>query len=202
MRAAVTSLVTVVIPTIAPRKEQLRRACNSVFAQTYPETIETSISIDIERLGSAVTRNRALIKVKTEWSAFLDDDDYWMPGHIKTLMQAAEENPKADVIYTGCRVVGRDGREIPRQEEWGRFGQPFSRERLLEGSYIPVTSMVNTDLAKDALFGPPEGVDTPYDDWGFYLRLLKMGATFLHIPIVTWVWIHDGRNTSGQANRW
>lgn len=195
------SEVTAVIPTIPPRKMALRRACNSVLAQTHGK-VGTAISIDRQRLGSAATRNRALDKVSTPWSAFLDDDDYWMPSHIGTLMEAAREHPEADVIYTGCRVVGADGREIPRQEEWGRFGKPFDPDLLRKGSYIPVTSMVRTEAARAARFGPPEGVVTPYDDWGFYLRLLNLGAIFLHIPKVTWVWIHNSQNTSGQATRW
>lgn len=193
--------VTAVIPTIPPRKMALRRACNSVFAQTFGR-VETAISIDTRRLGSAATRNRALGRVTTPWSAFLDDDDYWMPNHISTLMAAAELRPDVDVIYTGCRVVGADGREIPRQEEWGRFGEPFDPDLLLKGSYIPVTSMVRTKAAQRAKFGPPAGVVTPYDDWGFYLRLLHAGAKFLHVPKVTWVWIHNSQNTSGQATRW
>lgn len=197
-------LVTAVIPTIPTRKNDLRRAAASVEAQSE-QPVGISVATDVWRSGSAATRNRALGRVTTEWSAFLDDDDFWMPSHIQTLLHAATnrlDSEFPDVIYTGCRVVDANGGEIPLQEEWGRFGKPFDPGLLREKSYIPVTSMVRTEMAQAAGFGPPEGVDTPYDDWGFYLRLLDAGAKFLHIPRITWVWVHNGRNTSGQANRW
>lgn len=193
-------LVTAVIPTIPIRKQDLRRAVNSVGAQSH-QPVGIAVATDVWRNGSAATRNRALGRVRTPWAAFLDDDDYWMPAHIMTLLAAAEDSG-ADVIYSGCRVVDAAGHEIPLQEEWGRFGQPFDAGLLRERSYIPVTSMVRTEMAQAAGFGPPEGVDTPYDDWGFYLRLLDAGAKFFHVPRITWVWIHNGRNTSGQAGRW
>lgn len=194
-----TPLVTVVIPTIKPRRGLLRRAVNSVMAQTYGvPTIE--IAIDREHDGAAATRNRALGKVNTPWVAFLDDDDYFLPQHLDTLLGHRDE---ADIIYSGCDVIGPQFQSIPRQEEWGRFGKEFDPVVLREKSCIPVTSLVRTDLAKLSRFGPPDHDQTcPYDDWGFYLRALRAGGTFLHVPEVTWVWHHHGKNTSGMGDRW
>lgn len=200
-------LVTVVIPTIKPRRGLLRRAVNSVMAQDmgdYPKPL-IEIGIDREHDGAAETRNRALLKATTPWVAFLDDDDYFMPNHLRTLLDAQNNFDLGDheVYYTGCRVIGPEFQEIPLQEEWGRFGKPFSEESLRASSCLPVTSLVNTEYAQQALFGPPNHDKTcPYDDWGFYLRMLDLGATFLAIPEVTWVWHHHGRNTSGQGDRW
>lgn len=192
--------VSAIIPTIPPRKDLLRRAVASVNAQTV-SGIEIVTAVDTGREGSAKTRNRAMMKANGQWYAFLDDDDYWLPNHVETLWNTAVGGPY-DVVYSGCRVIGADGRVIPLQEEWGRFGQDFDPDLLRQKSYIPVTSMVRSDLAIMAGFGPPKGVDTPYDDWGFYLRLLEMGAVFKHVPEVTWVWDHGTGNTSGQPTRW
>lgn len=192
--------ITVVIPSIPVRPNALAHAVKSVGVQTL-KAAAISIAIDAQREGSAVTRNRALATVDTHWVAFLDDDDIISPKHLETLYDAATRE-NADVVYSGCVVTNAQGREIPRQVEWGRFGEPFDGDMLREKSYIPVTSLVRTDLAKQAKFGPPAGVDTIYDDWGFYLRLLDMGAKFFHEPIVTWLWAHDGKNTSGQPDRW
>lgn len=192
--------VTAVIPTIPPRRNFLVRALESVHSQTH-QPIRVSVALDRKHLGSASTRNRALDGVETEWSAFLDDDDFWLPEHVEVCLRAAMEHG-ADVVYPGCAVVDRNGDEIPRQEEWGRFGQKFDPDLLRQKPYIPVTSLVHTDLAKKALFGPPEGVNTPLDDWGFYIRLLDLGAKFIHVPVITWIWLHWGGNTSGQGHRW
>jgi hypothetical protein len=105
------------------------------------------------------------------------------------------------VYYTGCRVLDRHGNEVPQQEEWGRFGIPFNADMLREKSYIPVTSVVNAEMAR-RVGGFTRHNGTPYDDWGFYIRMLDAGATFHHIPEVTWTWHHHGLNTSGLPDRW
>lgn len=192
--------MTAVIPTIPVRRNFLARAISSVYSQTC-QPVRISTALDRKRLGSAATRNRALDGVDTEWAAFLDDDDFWLPEHVETCLKAAKEHG-ADVVYPGCAVVDRNGDETPRHEEWGRFGREFDPDLLRQMSYIPVTSLVRTELAKKARFGPPEGIKTHLDDWGFYLRLLDLGAKFVHVPVVTWIWPHWGGNTSGQANRW
>ena len=133
---------------------------------------------------------------------FLDDDDEFMPQHLEVLLQNAMRSG-ATVVYSGCRVLDPNGMVIPLREEWGRFGEPFDAELLKRKAYMPVTSLVHTTLAKQALFGPPAAApDSDYDDWGFYLRLLGLGASFLHVPEVTWVWHHHGQNTSGRGDRW
>lgn len=196
------ALVTVAIPSIKIRSRQyLSRALASVFSQTHQPT-RYEVAIDRTHDGAATTRNRALSKVETPWVAFLDDDDHFLPHHIEKLLATAEATG-ADIVYPGCRVIGPDMKEIPRQEDWGRFGEPFNGDLLMKKSYIPVTSLVRTSVAQRAWFGPPaHEPDSLYDDWGFYTRCFKNGAKFVHLPEVTWVWDHHGRNTSGQGDRW
>lgn len=193
--------VTVVTPHIPTRSFELTRAVASVESQTFmPDNY--IISVDKRREGSAATRNRALYGVQTTWVAFLDDDDEMLPNHLETLIQAALRTG-VSVVYTGCRVYDAQNAPIPLKEEWGRFGIPFDGELLQRKAYMPVTSLVHAQLAKQALFGPPaHDLTSNYDDWGFYLRLLALGASFLHVPEITWIWHHHGANTSGRADRW
>lgn len=193
--------ITVVIPHIPARSFELTRAVASVEAQTRtPESYV--IAVDNRREGSAATRNRALYQVATTWVAFLDDDDELLPNHLQTLLDAALRSGSS-IVYSGCRVVDAQNAAIPVREEWGRFGQPFEPELLRTKAYLPVTCLAHAQLAKQALFGPPAHEPTSnYDDWGFYLRMLGLGASFLHVPEVTWVWHHHGQNTSGRADRW
>ncbi|MGI0012092.1 MAG: glycosyltransferase [Nitrososphaera sp.] len=197
--------ISVVVPHIPPRARELTRAVASLMRQTLPANV-IKIVTDNNHHGSAITRNRGLHLLDTPWVAFLDDDDELLPNHLATLAVAAARELDAGnsvgVVYPGCLVVDAWGQIIQRQEEWGRFGQPFNPELLREKSYIPVTSLVHSTLAQKAQFGPPTGVETTYDDWGFYLRLLDLGARFIHVPQETWVWHHHGENTSGQPDRW
>lgn len=194
--------VTVIIPHIPPRVDELARALRSVAKQTHPAR-NIIVAVDLFRDGSAITRNRPLLgRLDTTWVAFLDDDDEWMPNHLEVLTREALDS-NAQVIYSGCVVLDRNGFQVPRREEWGRFGLPFDADLLRQKSYLPVTSLVRAELAHKALFGPPAShPDSDYDDWGFYLRLLDLGARFHHVPEITWVWHHHGKNSSGRPDRW
>lgn len=190
--------VTVVIPHIPTRAAFLGRALRSVYAQTHvPEMV--IVVTDKHHEGSAETRNRALDSVTTDWVAFLDDDDELYPDHLETLLHAAKRTG-ADVVYPGCDVE-RDGALIPVAEEWGRFGREFDADLLLEQSYIPVTSLARMSLV-DQTAGFQRARSTVYDDWGFYLNLLDVGANFHHEPVITWKWHHGNHNTSGMGDRW
>jgi len=198
--------VTVVIPHIPPRRAELLRALDSICAQSLlPAAV--SIAVDLDREGSAATRNRALAAASTPYVAFLDDDDAFEVNHLAEVVPAAERTG-ADVVYSGCTVVGPDGGIIPDREEWGRFGLPFDPDLLRRRSYIPVTSLVRTDLAQQ-VGGFRFAAGNPYDDHTFYLAMLDAGASFAHHPVRTWVWNHHRPgsvgvtgNTSGRPDRW
>jgi len=188
----------VIIPHIPVRTDRLARALRSVLVQTRSPDVIT-VALDKDHTGAAATRNRALTGVTTEWVAWLDDDDEWYPDHLKRCLAAARVH-RADVVYPGCDVE-RDGRLLPVQEEWGRFGQEFDADLLRQKSYIPVTSLMRTELAqKTEGFRKPEGSD--YEDWGMYLQLLDLGGKFYHLPHKTWRWHHGEHSTSGRGDRW
>ncbi len=194
--------VTMVMPVHPARwKGFVRRALRSVLAQTTPASA-MSIVADLEREGAGPTRDRAMAAVQTEWIAFLDSDDEWHPDHIAELLACAEDSG-ADVIYSACRVIHTQLGEIPQGdphfEVWGRPGRPFNAELLRRKSYLPVTSLVRTELAQQSSFVPPDG--SHYDDWGFYLGLLDLGAQFVHLPQITWTWHHGPHNTGGQPTK-
>lgn len=196
--------VTVCIPTIPPREHLLKRALESIKYQTV--NCKIALAEDTLKEGSAITRTRALEHSTTEYTAFLDDDDELYADHIELLYKCAVETG-ADVVYSGCVVLSPSETPQPQIEEYGNFGKPFDPEMLRRKSYIPVTSLVRTELAKKAKFSRANGTD--YDDWGFYLNMLDLGAKFVHLPEVTWKWNHWGYgtkekpgNTSGMPDRW
>ncbi len=194
--------ITVCIATIPPRAKKLRSALASVCAQTsLPGAIV--VEYDHEHTGAAATKNRALAKASTEWVAFLDDDDQFMPHHLEALYAAANDSG-ADVVYSIPDVPQRPDRRDPD----GRYGLPFDPDELRRRSYIQTTSQVRTELFKSTggFQCPPGSV---YDDWGGWLALLDAGARFHHHPEVTFIWNHWGYgrpgipgNTSGEPTRW
>ena len=191
--------ITVAIPTIPQRRSRLRQALTSVAIQNYPASA-VSIAYDLKGEGSAATRNRALGAVQTKWVAFLDDDDTFLPHHLETLAKGVEESG-ADVIYGLPRVIGPTGNPLPRHWQWGG-PEEFDADLLRKHSYITVSSLVRTDFAKDAGFTFKDaGNGQSYDDHGFYLGLLNLGAKFHHIHQETFIWNHHGMNTSGKPTQ-
>lgn len=180
---------------------KLQRALSTVLCQTL-KPAAVIVEWDHQRTGAAATKNRALEKVATEYVAFLDDDDEFLPEHLDTL-RAYADSTDADVVYSIPRVPGTNFVSTESQ-----YGKPFNAEVLRQRSFIQTTSLVRAELFKKAGgFQTPPGSD--YDDWGAWLALLDLGAKFVHVPEVTFIWNHYGvgrpgilGNTSGRPDRW
>jgi hypothetical protein len=192
--------ITVVIPTIRPRDKLMDRALASVNGQTLRSIpIHVEIERDVNRKGAAVTRNTAAMRVETEWTAFLDDDDYFYPEHLEKLKACADET-SADYVYSWYDVVGGTD---PRPEV---FGQPFDSANPVQTT---ITTLVRTELVKSTGFLAEEEEDLASpdrhyagEDWRFTLRCVNAGAKIVHLPEKTWAWVHWAGNTSGLPKNW
>lgn len=194
--------ITVVIATIPPRSDLLKRAIRSVTKQTL-QPVRVIVETDHDHLGAASTKNRGIALVDTEWTALLDDDDEFLPTHLEKLYAAAIAN-NADVAYSVPLVV--ENPSFVQSER--QYFKPFDPDVLRQRSYIQTTSLVRTSLLKEAggFQCPPGSV---YDDWGCWLSILDLGGKFVHVPEQTFRWRHWGYgmpgvpgNTSGLPSRW
>lgn len=204
-----TAPITVCIPTIPPRVQVppvaggislLQRAVNSVHAQILQPAGGISVALDVNHAGAAATRQRALDAVRTDWVAFLDDDDLWYPNHLETLWRLAQDN-SADYVYS-----------------WFDGNDPFPKHRgrqmdVDDPHHTTMTVMVRTWIAKQAGFTPHPEANTewPGEDWYFTQRCIEIikgywgdqaGKHFAGTGDVTWHYqLHPG-NTSGLGSRW
>ena len=76
--------------------------------------------------GGYAARNAAINAVTTEWIAFLDADDSWLPDHLKSVAGAisrAGDDPGIGCVFTGYQNVHQDGRAIldPYTQQIGRL---------------------------------------------------------------------------------
>jgi hypothetical protein len=195
--------ITVCIPTHPARVENgmLDRAVDSVKAQLLPAA-DISIAIDENGDGAAATRQRALDAVKTEWTAFLDSDDWMYPEHLKVLAAAARIF-NADYTYSYYMVHFPDGRPWPANDPLGHFGKPFNPAKPHQTT---ITTLVRTELAQKIGFRvPPEGAlidgERYGEDFQFTVECAQAGAKIVHVPRRTWAWVHHPGNTSGQPHQ-
>lgn len=190
---------------------KLDRAMRSVYAQTLlPDA--THVAIDVDAEGAAPTRHRALMSARTDWVAFLDSDDEFMPKHLFWLLRHAQDTG-ADFVYSWFKL--RQEFADGTSKVWetdpifppGHYLNDFdgsSEETVIETT---ITTLVRTELAQSvgfaALPGRVEAGHNTGEDRSFTLGCWRAGAEISHLRRRSWYWSHwqqpDGRrgNTSG-----
>jgi hypothetical protein len=187
--------ITVVIPAHAARVRNgmVKRAVGSVLMQTLMPTA-VIVEIDHHREGAAVTRDRALRKVTTEWVAYLDSDDQLKANHLRALYDCAMRTG-ADVAYAWYEAVGFGSDPLPH------FGKVFDPEHPTQTT---ITVLERTALAQKVGFRqPPEGAlidgERFGEDFLHTVEMIAAGARIVHTPVRSWIWNCHGGNTSGVA---
>lgn len=179
----------------------LARAVASVGLQRYPVD-HISIAMDTDQEGAPGTRQRALEQSDPQcaWVAFLDSDDMWGAHHVETLLNHALEHD-LDFAYSWFQVILPDGRIVddPVFPATHRTN-PFDPDNPIETT---ITTLVKRDLALQVGFKPLDrGEVNSGEDRRFTLECLKAGARIGHVPdVTTWLWSHEGQNTSGLSTK-
>lgn len=201
MVSGTTSDITVVIPTIPPRKDMLKKAVASALNQTLPPD-NIIIPVDTESKGAWYNRNKGLFQVQTEWTAFLDDDDWMFSTHLELLKNMAVET-EADLVYPW--FTGQNAENILFMGTEQPFGKKPKIEFLSRMNWIPITYLVRTEKAQGIGGYPALKSDRwPHDnceDWGFLRDFVADGGKIEHLPERTWHWNIHGRHTSGRPWR-
>jgi glycosyltransferase involved in cell wall biosynthesis len=204
--------ISVVIPA-HNRAELLRHTLTSVAEQEEPvaqiivaddgSTDETPALV--ERFGAllvrnpeggwgpARARNAGLDRVTTEYVAFLDSDDLWLPSSTRLLRRALEENPAAPFAF------GRGLSAFRSEDGWrpdGLIGASPEelnnpRQSIFVRNSVPSPgALVRTEAAR-AIGGYDPAVVWS-EDHHFWLRLARHGAP-VHVPELTSIYRrHEG----------
>lgn len=121
--------------------------------------------------GPAAARNTALRAATSEWLAFLDSDDRWLPEKLARAELAMGSHPEAVALFSSVLMVHGDTvREHAGAPEW-----VLGVDELLRGCAIPTPScaLVRRDVAL-AAGGFNEAVRY-CDDWEFWIRVAELG---------------------------
>jgi Glycosyl transferase family 2 len=145
--------------------------------------------------GQSDALNRALTKASGRWVAWLNADEYYLPGGLKALVDEAERSG-ADVIFGDAVEVNEGGRLLQLRPE-----HPFASTILR--NYGPYPNTVSL-IVRRALLD-----ETPWDptlkvvmDWDLYLGLLRKGASFRHVPYPVGAYRrHEGQASAGPGSR-
>jgi glycosyltransferase involved in cell wall biosynthesis len=177
----VSDKISIVTATLPERKKFLEKMLNSVAEQIVLPA--QHIVVEDNGEGFVKTVNKAVAMVNTEFFCLVDDDDIIYPNHVETL----HNNLKADIVWTWCRVVGRDL----------SFNSFYEPGKLQIQPYIPSNMLMKTSLwNKMEGYRDKNHSEVPHPDWDMLRRCERSGATFLCVPEITWEYRFHGKNLS------
>lgn len=190
--------IGVVIPTHPARmvNGMMMRALTSVAVQELqPRRI--CVYNDVDRRGAPFARQQALEANPSEWTAFLDSDDWFQPRHLDVLARAQIETG-ADYVYSWFNIVG-GADPFPTTH----YTEPWDPANPRQTT---ITMLVRTELARAVGFWDVSDEETFPDglrvgeDYHFTLECNRLGKIH-HVIDRTWYWAHHGANTSGRPGQ-
>lgn len=214
-------LVSVVISTYN-RKESLKRAVQSVLAQSY-SNIEVVIvrdggepvkdvvaSYNDSRIilidnedngGKGYAVNCALQECNGEYVCYLDDDDVYYPWHIETLVGVLENIPGIEFVYSNTiksEYVQRGDAKKSFCKKELVYRQQTSPRRMLQSNEITWLSVMHSRKVLDYV----EGLDAnlaaliDYDFW----RRISSYFYLYHVDAVTAeYYLRNSKGDSGEG---
>jgi glycosyltransferase involved in cell wall biosynthesis len=141
-----------------------------------PRIFAVSLSRNSAVLG--IVRNVGIRLSRSEYVAFLDDDNVWTPRHLAATIESLERG--ADLVYTAVRRTRPDGSELDV------LSKPFDRKRFSdETSWVDANSIVLRRSSCPPFSRLPRTRYTlPKEDWEFVWRVSRR-ANVVHVPEVT-----------------
>ncbi|MCA9035877.1 MAG: glycosyltransferase [Planctomycetaceae bacterium] len=139
------------------------------------------IAINQPNQGIAKTRNRGIEAATSEWVAFLDNDDLWLPEKLSQQLQAAEAT-RAGAVYTNTMNFGAVER-IDSLRHPDPASMPIGDlfEQLLMDNFFVTSSLM---VKRDALNAVSRFSENPdlAEDWDLWLSLAAAGVRFAAVP--------------------
>jgi glycosyltransferase involved in cell wall biosynthesis len=213
-------LVSIIIPTYN-RAEELKRALQSVFGQTFTDwevVVVDNHSIDntdslIESFNDpkirlfkihnegviAASRNLGLKHASGEYIAFLDSDDWWHPQKLEVSLKYLERG--ADVVYHDLFLVRKSNQKIFWKKTTARnLKSPIFVDLLVNFNALPNSSVVVRKRIMHEIKGFAEDRDLiATEDYDAWLRAAKISEKFKKIPQTLGYYWCGGRNTSNPS---
>jgi glycosyltransferase involved in cell wall biosynthesis len=197
-------LISVVVPT-RDRPDTLRQALASIRALEADDlTFEiivgdngsdaetrkvasdfAAIHIPVAEKGAAAARNAGLKAATGEFIAFLDDDDVWLPTHIRSHLEVFDGQKDVEAVFAQVIAVDNDLRELDEPWPVRVATEPDALVKaMLSGYYPQIGATLVRASVRDTL-GPMDVSLLGDQDWDWQLRLARRRRTaYIKLPCV------------------
>ncbi len=125
--------------------------------------------------GPSVARNHGIRRASGKYILPLDGDDLIAKEYIQQAVEVMEADDEVKVVYCEAEKFGA---------EHGKWSlKPFSRESLAQGNMIFVSSLFRKK-DWDKVGGFAEEMTWGFEDWEFWISMLKNGGKVVKLPLV------------------
>ena len=100
--------LSILIPTVVGREEQLNRLLKILDDQMIPD-IEVLVECDNKEISIGEKRDNLYRKAKGKFSVMIDDDDFVPDNYIEVINAVIDSNPNIDCIgyFEHCTINGK-----------------------------------------------------------------------------------------------
>jgi len=211
--------VSVIVPTYN-RAHLITEAIDSILNQTFKDfeliIVDNYSSDDTESIVKSyaderiryfkhqnnglvsINRNYGINKSRGEYTAFLDDDDLWLPEKLEKQVEFLDSDKELGLVYSDTYIIGSNGNL--REHTYFYRIKPFRGNvfnKLLQGNFIPMLTVVIRKEVLDKVggFNPRYKICQDYDLW---LRIAEYyPIDFIEQPLAKYR-VHGG--SSFQEN--
>jgi glycosyltransferase involved in cell wall biosynthesis len=129
--------------------------------------------------GQVDALNKGMQRTTGSILAFINSDDFYLPGAFAHIAQKFQDAPAADLVYGGCLIVDQAGQELIEH-----FGDISSLDDILDYEHVwrgnrelvqPETFWRRSIFEKTGPFHAKPGSSFAYEYW---CRMLIAGAKF------------------------
>ncbi len=124
--------------------------------------------------GCPAARNLALKRMTGEFVALLDDDDVWLPGHIRPHIAMLDANPAMAAVFGQVVLADDQLRALPEDQQW-KAEAPADGDvfRMMMSGYFPQVgaSVIRGDIARK--IGLMDETLIGDSDWDWQLRIAR-----------------------------
>ena len=129
-------------------------------------------------LGVSAARNTAIEHATGEFVAFLDPDDYWLPGHLLNSLAVFQQHPPIGVVTSMVRVVDDGSAEEylygPSTFDRNWFPASLATRNFIQPS---ATVMRRPLLATVNCFDTNPRIQH-VEDWDLWIKLAELNVSF------------------------